>query len=315
MSTLAHERVTESATAGEEQFGAELLWRVGAEALRRRLVNVRDQIVPVCAGDDDEAIHQMRVAIRRLRTMARLLGETGAFRRRRVAQLRRRLRPLARRLGAVRDLDILLQRLDAYECSGDEAMRAPRLLRDELLRRRDQALRRVRKTLRQPAMRQLVGHPRRTTRRLMTRSRAGRRLLVRQVAGSALWGHFESILGFADVVTDAASTERLHALRIACKQLRYALELFSTEDDTRAQALLTTLKETQDYLGELQDSVFAVALLSKMSHARKRDPLLGSFRASQEAQRDGLRQGVAPYWERLSGAPFRHELAALVGAL
>ena len=315
MSTLAHKRVTESAAVDVARLGGEPLWQVGFEALRKQLANVREQIAPVRAGDDAEAVHQMRVAIRRLRTMARLLGDTPAFRRGRVVRLRRRLRPLARRLGDVRDLDILLARLDEYESALGDAAPSPNTLRDELLRRRARALQRVRKTLRQRKTRQLLRHPRRTVRRLGTRADEGRRTRVRQVAGSALWGHFESILGFADVVTDAASTERLHALRIACKQLRYALELFSTEDDTRAQALLTTLKETQDYLGELQDSVFAVALLSKMSHARKRDPLLGSFRASQEAQRDGLRQGVAPYWERLSGAPFRHEFAALVGAL
>lgn len=140
-------------------------------------------------------------------------------------------------------------------------------------------------------------------------------MLVRQVAGSALWSCYEAILGFADVTADTASMERLHALRIACKQLRYALELYSPEDEARAQALQTTLKETQDYLGELQDSVFAVALLTELGHARTRDPLLDGFRAAQEARRDELHRGAAPYWERLSGAPFRQELAALVGAL
>ena len=314
-STPDHELVTESAKSCAEQFGAELLRRVGSEALRRRLANVHDQLAPVRAGDEAEAIHQMRVAIRRLRTMAHLLSETAAFRRRRVARLRRRLRPLARRLGAVRDLDILLQRLDDFACSGDEATQEPSPLRDALRRRREGALRRVRKTLRQPALRKLVDHPRRTTRRLITRSRGGRQMLVRQVAGSALWSCYEAILGFADVTADTASMERLHALRIACKQLRYALELYSPEDEARAQALQTTLKETQDYLGELQDSVFAVALLTELGHAHTRDPLLDGFRAAQEARRDELHRGAAPYWERLSGAPFRQELAALVGAL
>lgn len=315
MNTLAHARAKEPATADETRFGGEPLWQVGFEALRKQLAHVREQIAPVRAGDDAEAIHQMRVAIRRLRTMARLLGDTPAFRRGRVARLRRRLRPLARRLGDVRDLDILLARLDAYESDPGDTAPSPSPLREELLGRRTYALRRVREALRQSKTQKPLGHPRRTTRRLVTSTDEGRRTLVRQAAGSALWSRYEAILSFADVVAAAGPTEQLHALRIACKQLRYALELFSVEDDPRAESLMTTLKEAQDYLGELQDSVFAVALLSRLCHKLPHDAQLGGFLTAQEARRDDLRQGVAPYWERVSGAPFRQELAALIGAM
>lgn len=315
MNTLAHARAKEPEPSDEKQFGGGLLYQVGFEALRKQLANVREQIAPVRAGDDAEAIHQMRVAIRRLRTMASLLGDTPAFRRGRVARLRRRLRPLARRLGDVRDLDILLARLDEYESALGDAAPSPNALREELLRRRARALQRVRKTLGQRKTRQLLRHPRRTARRLVTRADEGQRTLVRQVAGSALWSRYEAVLGFATVVAAGGPTEQLHALRIACKQLRYALELFSEEDDACAQALMTTLKEAQDYLGELQDSVFAVALLTGLRQQLRRDPQLDGFLAAQEARRDELRQGVAPYWARLSGQPFRQELAALIAAM
>ena len=315
MSTLAHKRVTESAAVDVARLGGEPLWQVGFEALRKQLANVREQIAPVRAGDDAEAVHQMRVAIRRLRTMASLLGDTPAFRQGRVARLRRRLRPLARWLGDVRDLDILLARLDEYESALGDAAPSPNTLRDELLRRRARALQRVRKTLRQRKTRQLLRHPRRTVRRLGTRADEGRRTRVRQVAGSALWSRYEAILGFANVVAAGGPTGQLHALRIACKQLRYALELFSEEDDARAQELEAPLKEAQDYLGELQDSVFAVALLTHLRQRLPHDPQFDGFLAAQEARRDEVRQGVAPYWKRLSGQPFRQELAALIGEM
>jgi len=319
MNMPAHGRVKEPETAGEARFGDELLRVVGMEALRKQLANVREQIAPVREGDDAEAVHQMRVAIRRLRTMTRLLADTSAFRRGRATRLRRRLRPLARRLGDVRDLDILLKRLDEYECesdgdSGDVAI-SPNPLRGELLERRARALHDVRQTLRQGTTRKLLRHPRRTARRLVSRDPEGRRTLVRQVAGSALWSHYEATMGFADAVADAGPTERLHALRIVCKQLRYALELFSKEDDPRAKALEATLKETQDYLGDLQDSVFAIGLLTQLRPRFPNDPLLDDFLSAQEARRDDLRRGVAPYWEKLSGQPFRQELAALIAEM
>ena len=315
MDSLAHDRSTRAVATGAGRIGGEPLWRVGGEALRKQLANIREQVGPVRAGDDAEAIHQMRVATRRLRTMAHILQDTAAFRRGRVNRLRRRLRPLARRLGVVRDLDILLQRLDQFVCEGDGAARESGLLRDKLVERRARALRQVRQALRQRKTRRLVRHPRRAARRLVTRTEAGRRMLVRQVAGSALWSRYEAILRFADVIAAAGPTEQLHALRIACKQLRYALELFSEEDDARAQALMATLKEAQDQLCELQDSVFAVTLLTRLGGAHLSDPQLDDFRAVQAARRDTLQQGVAPYWERISAASFREELAALIGAL
>ncbi len=319
MNTLAHERVKEPETASEARFGDELLGVVGKEALRKQLANVRDQIAPVREGDDAEAVHQMRVAIRRLRTMARLLGDTPAFRHGRVTRLRRRLQPLARRLGDVRDLDILLKRLDGYECESegdsDTVAPAPGPLRDELLERRAQALHDVRQTLRQSATRNLLRHPRRIARRLVSHEPEGPRTLIRQVAGSALWSRYEATMGFAHAVAASGPTERLHALRIACKQLRYALELFSKEEDPRAQALEATLKEAQDYLGDLQDSVFAVGLLTQLHSRFPHDPLLEGFLSAQETRRDDLRQGVAPYWEKLSSQPFRQELAALIAEM
>jgi CHAD domain-containing protein len=315
MVILAHGHEKSSDGADEEQLGSQLLWRVGAEALRKQLAHSREQLAPARAGDDAEAIHQMRVALRRLRTMARLLGETPAFRGRRVARLRRQAQPLARRLGDVRDLDMLLKRLDEYVCSTGEAGQESTGLRDLLVARREKALRRLRKELRRPATRTLLGHPRRATRRLIARSHEGRRMLVRQVAGSALWSRYEAILGFADAVANAGPTERLHALRIACKHLRYAIELFSQEDDPRAQSLLATLKGAQDHLGELQDRIFAIALLERLRSALPQDALLADFLALQEEEREALRHGFAPCWEQLTGAPFRQELAALIAAL
>ncbi|MGE5333690.1 MAG: CHAD domain-containing protein, partial [Nitrososphaerota archaeon] len=259
-----------------EPLGRRPAWRVGAKSLRKQLRQIRDSVAAVCEESGVEDIHQMRVATRRLRTMARVLEATPAFRRGRVSRLRRELQPLADRLGAVRDLDILLQHLSDYEGTAeqkDEADKTSSALRDTLVRRREKALDRLRQTLQHSQMQKLLRHPRRVAKRLATRNRRGRRLLVRHVAGSALWTRYEAILSYEDAVAHAATTRQLHAIRIACKQLRYALELFSVDDDPCGQALIQTLKQTQDYLGDLQDSVFAISLLTQMRHDAPRDPV------------------------------------------
>src|SRR5437016_8192227 len=57
-------------------------------------------------GDDPEAVHDMRVAVRRLRAALALFGSW--YRRKQVKRLRKDLRRLGRRLGAVRDFEVLL---------------------------------------------------------------------------------------------------------------------------------------------------------------------------------------------------------------
>jgi len=61
-------------------------------------------------GDDAEAVHQMRVALRRvrsdLRTFAPLIDPAAR------AELQERIRPVANALGAVRDRDVLLERFE-----------------------------------------------------------------------------------------------------------------------------------------------------------------------------------------------------------
>lgn len=303
-------------TDGESSLGRQPLWQVGDEALRTQLEHIRDSVTAVSEDRGVEDIHEMRVAIRRLRTMARVLEATPAFRRKYVTRLRKSLQPLASDLGAVRDLDILLERLDEYERTVVETSQTPSALHDELRWRREKALNHLDKVLQQPEVRKLLGSPNKTAKRLLSRKRNARQVLMRHIAGDALWKRYEVILSFEEAVAGHdAATEQLHALRIACKQLRYALELFSEDADPCAESLLRTLKEVQNHLGELQDSVFAVALLTQLRSHYPQDHLLEGFRAAQEIRRDTLRQDFAPFWERISGAPYRHDLAMLIAAL
>lgn len=62
------------------------------------------------AGDDIEGVHDMRVASRRLRASLELFR--GIFPRRQYRQMRGDIKALAQALGKVRDLDVMLERLE-----------------------------------------------------------------------------------------------------------------------------------------------------------------------------------------------------------
>jgi CHAD domain-containing protein len=108
--------------------------------------------------------------------------------------------------------------------------------------------------------------------------------------------------------------EQLHGLRIACKRLRYTLELFDDNDQPASSDLQQTLTTVQDRLGELQDSIFALRVLTSLRYTYPTNTVIEEFAHQQESYRDELRAGIAPYWEKVSGSPFRQALADLIAA-
>ena len=85
----------------------------GRKVLRFHLARLLARVPGVLAGEDPEEVHAMRVAARRMRAAWRVFGDgfERLARRRYVGDLRE----IGTRLGAVRDLDVLLEILSAYE--------------------------------------------------------------------------------------------------------------------------------------------------------------------------------------------------------
>ncbi len=84
----------------------------GRKVMRFHLARMLARETGVREGRDLEEVHAMRVATRRQRAAWRVFGES--FRPGRTKRYRNGLREIASRLGAVRDLDVLLEAADAY---------------------------------------------------------------------------------------------------------------------------------------------------------------------------------------------------------
>ena len=63
-------------------------------------------------GEDIESVHKMRVAVRRMRSLLQLTGDY--YKGKSIAETERRLREIARALGAIRDLDVLILDLQQF---------------------------------------------------------------------------------------------------------------------------------------------------------------------------------------------------------
>jgi CHAD domain-containing protein len=240
--------------------GMESLALAGRQAMAKHVSKLYAHLPGVLNGDDPHDIHQMRVATRRLR--ASLTSTAPAYRAELVEKLYQRLRRLARALGDVRDRDVLLMRLqrtaDDQRDTDQSELRAViervqaerndahAALLDELQRRRTQRLLRDLNAFLTDPLDEVQAKDH------------GLPLLVHHHAGSVIWRHYEAVRRF-ETVMPHASSERLHELRIACKHLRYTLELFEPALGEDARPLIKQVEAMQEHLGDIHDADVALS--------------------------------------------------------
>ncbi len=200
---------------------------------------------------DAEAIHQLRVATRRLRALLRLFAPVLPVSV--VTRGREGLAQLGTAIGAVRDLDVLALALAARARKlGRECREALAPLEDEIAQRRAAALAALVEQLDAPRTRRLLaileGLP---GRRLPSRSAVP----LRDVAGTLVQPVLRSVVRAGRDLDADAPAAALHRLRVRVKRLRYACETLMGLGEERLQPVIARLVDLQDVLGEHQDAV------------------------------------------------------------
>lgn len=281
--------------------------RTHLRKLRQAEPGVRDDA-------DPDAVHDMRVATRRLRTTLRFLEESGLFDNDALRRQRRGLRGLARALGRARDLDVFLKRVRKYSDEQLDQDDQLAMLTKILRARRDVARRRLLKKLQSEKVKDLLADLEAFTSRPVQFPDGQPRPLTRHFAGSAIWRRYEELRRFETLGPDMPAPT-LHRLRIACKRLRYTLEFFAPELGKGTQPLLTALSRAQDHLGSFQDTVVALETVTKLSHKHRGEQALLSYCNALEAEQGELRDGFGPIWSDLCDPSFAQELAELIAGL
>ena len=225
--------VAGSNPVGHPNLSPPAAFRAVAEAA---LAQIETNARGVLVSDDPEFLHQLRVGLRRLR--AALRAFRGLLPPKTTRKLKRVLRKLSPKLGAARDWDVLVARLEADGGSAG-------LLRKARARR---------------------ARARRAARRAMVSKRfAGIGPAVRGLAaaesGESL-AHFgaaaldrahRKLMAQADGADWADASVR-HAVRIRVKRLRYSCEFFASAFPSRlATPYVAALKDLQEILGALND--------------------------------------------------------------
>jgi CHAD domain-containing protein len=255
-------------------------------------------------GDDPEDVHQARVGTRRLRsdlrTFAPLLKEEW------LLSLRDELRWLARALGAVRDADVLLERLRRQAADlpkPDTAGLAPVFRR--LAKERDQARAELLEALQSPRYVALVERLVEAARRPPCRKAADARAI--DVVPELVAGPVRRLRKAVKALPDDPAPEELHRIRILAKRARYATEAAEPLAGGKAEALADALAGVQDVLGAYQDAIVAEAWLRSAANGTDAagSLALGELIALQLTEAEASRQRWPKAWKKAADKKLR----------
>jgi CHAD domain-containing protein len=189
-------------------------------------------------SEDPDAIHDLRVSIRRLSQCFRIFRAP-------VKKLRRRLHKIMQRCGAVRNCDIALDLL--VECGLPASPSVPHLKKE-----REDAARKLHRALKRER-------------------RKRHRAAVATPRAHYHWQIATRLPALAEdffLVGDAAAApgsnyQALHSFRLRAKRFRYTLELFERFYGSEMATGAHALKGVQDRLGAINDCVTTIDLLSE----------------------------------------------------
>ena len=294
----------------------------GRKVMRFHLARMLAREAGTRAGHDLEELHAMRVATRRQRAAWRVFG--ASFRAGRTKRYRNGLREIASRLGAVRDLDVLLEAADIYRADlpVSEQRGMEPLLADWREHRDDARVLLVRE-LDSDGYKRWVDDYRdfvRTEGASVLPVGPTQPHRVRDTAASRIWAAYEQVRAYEPVLR-WADVETLHELRIAGKWLRYTLEFVREALGDDAAPLIARVTALQDHLGLMNDANVSASMARTflVEHAGDLSPLesasIGRYLVSREREVARLRRSIGAPWRGVAGVTFRRTLGRVVAGL
>jgi len=219
-------------------------------------------------GEDIEALHDMRVATRRMRNAARLFEDYLAPE---MKPFIKGIKRTNRALGAVRDLDVFWKKTEDYLASAEKDGKQPDLgqlqmawseaheaAREEMLRYLDS--KKYRKFKRRFG--QYLQSPWPETQPHFTEKGEAVPHYLRHIAPILIYQRLANLRAYEGVLPgEEIDLNRYHRLRIAAKYVRYTLEYFEEVLGPDVETLINHIKKLQDHLGDLQDAVVASNIL------------------------------------------------------
>jgi CHAD domain-containing protein len=286
-------------------------------------------------GEDPEELHDMRVSTRRMRMALRVFADY--LDPEVMRPVLKGLRRTGRTLGNVRDLDVFNEKTQVYldglpdEHAGDldgllVAWKSERDKQREVLveyldsKRYRRFVERTQELLDGPVEALAP-----------TNIVAPRPQRVAQVLPGVLYKDMAVVWAFEGQLGGLETPlPRFHALRKACKGLRYTLEFFEDVLGSGARPLIKRVKGLQDHLGDLQDAVVTCGVLRDYitwgtwrheSHDLPGPleiivaPGAARYMAARQEEMERLVLTFPDAWPTVAGNEFSRDLAAVIAEI
>jgi CHAD domain-containing protein len=288
--------------------------RVARRALENRLLAVWDYLPSAAKRSDEDAeyVHQLRVSSRRAMATVELFDFF--LPKRRGEWFKEQLKKVRRAAGDARDFDVLVDRLE--KTLGGESSAAARHILDFVGDRRCRAQPAIRKTYRRLKRR----HYKRRVAKLLKKLRLRDAAHVIEpefieVARRAMRRTVNEFFSAARV--NLFDTANLHLLRIASKQVRYAMEIFAGAFPASfTEQLYPQIIELQEKLGEINDHVSALARFVQWRAEFDGDDaasLLDRLAETESQLRDERVSAFRQYWSADRSERLRYQFARELG--
>jgi len=307
------------------------LAEAGRKVMQQQLLAMLANEPGTRLGEDIEALHDMRVATRRLRAAFEVFGS--AFDPKALKPHLKGLRAAGRALGQVRDLDVFMEKAARYQ---ESMIPEDRLGLEPLLQawhsQREKSRLEMLSYLDSPAYAAFkndftlfinstgAGVPPEPKGNPVPRR-------VCELAPMLVYERLAVVRAYDSVIQDAPPIETLHALRIEFKKLRYTVEYFRDVLGPQSKELINEFKGLQDHLGDLHDAQVAIQILQDFMKAEKKKPAhepqaldteLHAISAYQEFRQQeliSLKDGFPQVWAHFNRPEFMQQVALAVSVL
>jgi CHAD domain-containing protein len=281
-------------------------------------------------GEDEEELHDMRVATRRMRSAYDIFGP--AYDAKVIKRYLQGLRKVGKVLGTVRDMDVILENgmsyrkgLEETKYSGFETLLAE--WRHQIEKRRLKLTRHLQSEAYQNFkynFNLFLQQP--DDAEISMASEEGINSRLRDTVPILIYSRFAAVRAYENVIP-TASMEQLHALRIDYKKFRYTLEYFREILGDNVGQIISELKQLQDHLGELHDAVVACDLIKgflvdwdehqadlPISERLNPEPIV-DYLAYLYSERYRLTSAFPGMWKQFNRPEFRQNIAQAISML
>ncbi len=215
----------------------------------------------IIKGDvDSERLHQLRVALRKLRSVLTLLAKHLQITE--AKELAKLAKEVMRNTNEARDLDVYIEWLDQYENqnSPDSLSQSLTSIKKRLEQKRQSAYEKLKNVLQNDEYTTLLHMLHQ-----FSQTKPSQKYPAILLGKKLILQLSQKIVKKAQILTKKSKPHKYHLVRIEIKKLRYMLEFFSPIfDQKKFEKIITRIKRFQDILGYHQDTMVQIEYIEHL---------------------------------------------------